>query len=461
MTWLWQHQRDAIAWLLAGGKLLHHGMGAGKTRTVIEFLAALSSVRDVDRVLVCCPKAVMPAWAKQVGLWAGGRFRVVLLDQSTRERKEKALLAALADTSPLIVVANYDSAWRMKPIERQAWDVLVWDEVHRLKAPMGRASKWAARMCGKNPLAHKVGLTGTLIPHSILDAMAIYRSVESPECETFSDSIVRHRFRYSVENPHQRGQVIAWRNLEEAHLKIAQTTHYVRTRDVIDLPPIQFLDLVVEMTPEEARLYRDLEREFVAVVKDGTVTAGNALTQLLRLQQITGGYVRYDDTEHATKIAEHPAKGTALADMLEDLPQDEPLVVFCRFTSDIACVREVCERAGRGVSELSGRRNDLAAWQDGKTTVLVAQIQSGGIGIDLTRAAYCVFYSLGYSLAEYDQAVARLHRPGQEQHTTIYHLVAQAGGQSTVDGRVYQCLQERRYVVAGIIDGIRSANVPV
>ena len=121
MTWLWQHQRDAIAWLLAGGKLLHHGMGAGKTRTVIEFLAALSNVRDVDRVLVCCPKAVMPAWAKQVNLWAGGRFRVVLLDQSTRERKEKALLAALADTSPLIVVANYDSAWRMKPIERQAW----------------------------------------------------------------------------------------------------------------------------------------------------------------------------------------------------------------------------------------------------------------------------------------------------------------------------------------------------
>lgn len=454
---MYQHQSDAVAWLKAGGSLLHHGMGSGKSRSAIEYLLSAGS----KRVLVCCPKAVMPAWVKQMKLWSAGRFRVVVLDQSDRARKEKALAAALGDTTPVLVIVNYDSAWRMPPLAKTHWDCLIWDEVHRLKSASGRASRWAGKMCSSNPDAKKIGLTGTLIPHSILDVMAIYRSVESPACETFGDSIVRHRYRYAVENPHQRGMVVGWRNLDEAHLKIARTTHYIRTRDVIDLPPIRFLDVVVQLTTEEARVYRELEREFVAVIEDKTVTAANALTQLLRLQQITGGHVKIDQTERARKISEHPSKGVAIADMLEDLPNDEPIVIFCRFVSDIACAREVCERAGRGVSELSGRRNDLAAWQDGKTAALVVQIQSGGIGIDLSRAAYCIFYSLGYSLAEYDQAVARLHRPGQKQNTTIYHLVGRAGGQSTVDGRVYQCLQERRDVVSGIIDGYRTSGVPV
>jgi SNF2 family DNA or RNA helicase len=139
--------------------------------------------------------------------------------------------------------------------------------------------------------------------------------------------------------------------------------------------------------------------------------------------------------------------------MLEDLPADEPLVIFARFTSDIAACRAAANACGRAVSELSGAMNQLADWQAGKTTVLVAQIQSGGIGIDLTRAAYAVFYSLGYSLAEYEQAVARLHRPGQERRTVIYHLTATANGRSTVDGRVYQALRERKEVVDAIIDG--------
>ena len=169
--------------------------------------------------------------------------------------------------------------------------------------------------------------------------------------------------------------------------------------------------------------------------------------------------MRFDETPVARQIAEHPAKGSALADMLEDLPPSEPLVVFCRFTSDIALARKVCEASGRTVSELSGRANELADWQAGKTTVLIAQIQSGGIGIDLTRASYCVFVSLGYSLAEYEQAVARLHRPGQANHTRIYHLIATIRGRATVDGRVYEALRERKEVVNAILDGYRAAPV--
>ena len=451
MRWLWQHQEDAIRWALdRQAAILHHGMGSGKTASALEYIRRLAATRS----LVCCPKAVIPAWVKQAGLWFP-ELRVVSLTQTGSAAKDKAVTAALADTSPVLVVCNYESVWRLKTVEKAKWDCFVWDEIHRLKSATGVASRWAAKMVKNNPTARRLGLTGTLIPHSILDAWAIYRAVEAPACETFGTSYTLHKANYAVFANGPQKFVVGFKNLAQANKKIAATTHYIRTTDVIDLPPISFHDVPCDLSPKESSLYREVENEFCAVCDAGTVTPTNALVQLLRLQQICGGYVRFDDEKTATRIDEHPAKAKVLGDMLEDLPGSEPVVIFCRFTSDIEAAKSVAEALGRKVSELSGHRNELDDWQQAKTSVLVAQIQSGGIGIDLTRAAYCWFYSLGYSLAEYEQAVARLHRPGQTAKTVIYHLVATIGGRSTVDGRVYAALRERKEVVNDIINGYR------
>lgn len=461
---LWQHQEDAINWAWdRPWAIWHHGMGSGKTRTTLEFLTRWLAERGGSRILVCCPKAVIAAWQKQVGLWAP-HIRIVALEKGTSDAKAKQVQAALADTSPCIIVCNYESVWRIKLIEKTRWDFIVWDEVHRLKSPSGVASRWAGKMCKANPQSKRLGLSGTLIPHSILDAWAIYRSVEAPECTTFGTSYTFHKANFAV-IPAGRNFVVGFKNLPQAHARIAATTHHVRSCDVLDLPPITFEDAGCELSPGEAKLYREVETELCAICESGTVTAANALVQLLRIQQICGGFVKFDGDAVASQIAEHPAKAATLADRLQDLPSDEPLVVFCRFTSDIAAAKAAAIADGRKVSELSGHANELADWQAGRTNTLVAQIQSGGIGIDLTRSGdrnccYAFFYSLGYSLAEYEQAVARLHRPGQLKKVFVYHLVATINGRSTVDGRVYEALRERRDIVDVIIRGYSRNNAP-
>lgn len=452
---LWKHQEEAVTWAFPRRRtILNHGMGSGKTRTTIEVLLRDLAADGTLKALVCCPKAVIAAWVKQVGLWCP-HVRVVPLDKGTSAAKEKALLAALADTSPLLVVCNYESVWRIKAVEKTKWTALVWDEIHRLKSPSGVTSRWAGRMAKANPQARKLGLTGTLIPHSVLDAWAIYRAIEAPDCPTFGTSFTIHKATYAVIAAGQNW-VVGYRNLPQAHAKIAATTHRVESKDVLDLPPISYDDVACELSPAEARLYREVENEFCAVCESGVVTVANALVQLLRLQQICGGYVRFDDDDVSQLIADNPAKAAVLRDMLEDLPSDEPVVIFARFTSDIAAVLEVCRKLDRPASELSGKKNQLADWQQGTTTVLVSQIQSGGIGVDMTRASYCWFYSLGYSLAEYEQAVARLHRPGQAKHTHIYHLTATINGRSTVDGRVHKAIRERKEVVDELLVGYKQ-----
>lgn len=452
MDEMWAHQREAVEWA-TGRKacLLHMGMGTGKTRVTLEILRA----EGLRLVLVCCPLAVIPAWAKQVRLWMPG-YRVLAPRKGSSADKAKAIKAALADTTPLIVVVNYESAWRIPGIDKVAWDCLVWDEVHRLKSPSGKASRWAARICAAKPDAKKIGLSGTLLAHSPLDAYAVWRSVESPECPTFGKSFTQFRREWFVTHHMFPSMVLGYRRTAEFGTRIAQTTFHRRSEDVLDLPPIMHERIECDLTPGETRVYREIERDFMATVDSDTVTPANVLVQLTRLMEVVGGTVHLDGRKDATQIDERPAKAAALSDILEDLGK-EPVVVFCKYTAHLQACRRVCESLGLTVSELSGQANELAAWQAGETQVLLANTASGGIGVDLTRASYGVFYGVGHSLAEYLQAVARLHRPGQARTTHFYELVATIGGKETVDGRVHDALDKRQEVLDALITGYRAA----
>jgi SNF2 family DNA or RNA helicase len=136
-----------------------------------------------------------------------------------------------------------------------------------------------------------------------------------------------------------------------------------------------------------------------------------------------------------------------LADRLEDLPVTEPVVVFCRFRSDLEDVAAVARELGREYAEVSGERKDLERWQRGDAVILGVQMQSGGVGIDCSRAAYAFYYSLGFSLGDYEQSLARLRRPGQTRCVRYYHLVCEG----TVDAQVYAALRERRHVVEAVL----------
>ena len=461
MAGAWQHQDEAVEWAMGRGSapaLLHLGMGCGKTRIAIEIMLRVLREREQLLALVGCPKAVIAAWQKQGSLWAPD-VRVVPIVGSTPAKKLQVIQQATADRSPLILVGNYESISRLPILSKLSYDVICWDEIHRLKAHNGKASKWAGKLVGENPEAKVLGLSGTMLADKPLGAWGVYRASEWPECQTFGRSYTLFRARYAVENPYIRGMVTGYRNQDEMARKIAATTFYRRTEDVIkNLPGKTHTMVDCELSAEEARVYRELAKEFAAEVAGGTVTPKNAMESTLRMLQACGGFTRLDESSEFSSIVPVPAKAAAFGELLEDIEISEPIVVFARFRKDLDAVIAQATSSGRRVSELSGRQNQLAEWQAGETDVLVTQIASGGIGIDLTRSSLCVFYSVGYSLSEYLQAVARLHRPGQERSTRFLHLVATIRGGTTADGMVYQSLTEKRDVIDGIIDCFRGGR---
>jgi SNF2 family DNA or RNA helicase len=443
-------------------------------------------------ILVVCPQAVVAAWGSQVETcwskepwehqvkaseWAksrrsamlaldmgtgksltalmatcsGGIAHVLLGKGSTKSRAakfKKALLSRPKDAS-LVVVTNYDSVWRgdlAKAIGSHKWKAIVLDESHRVKSPSGKASKWLASLARANPQAKLLCLTGTPMPHSPLDLYGQFRFLDP---SVFGTSYARMRARYADCDPMFPSKVRRWLRQDELAAILDRNSFRVTADEVLDLPDALHERIQVVLSAKERKFYESLERDMVAAVSDGHVVVSNALTKLLRLQQATGGHsvIETGSGQATIYLDKTPSKRQAFEGWLEDLPQKEPIVVFCRFRSDIRDVIEACEVSGRSYAELSGERDELADWQAGNSDVIVVQIQSGGVGVDLTRAAYCVYYSLGYSLGDYEQSLARLRRPGQTRCVRYYHLVAE----NTVDEAVYKALSQRKDVVEHVL----------
>jgi SNF2 family DNA or RNA helicase len=150
------------------------------------------------------------------------------------------------------------------------------------------------------------------------------------------------------------------------------------------------------------------------------------------------------------------AKIELLADVLEDFPEREPLVIFVRFLSDIEAVRAVCEKQDRIVGEVSGQRKELtgAGTFPEDRDVMVVQIQSGSLGINLSRASTAIFYSWGWSLGDVEQARARIRHSDNVKKLQFIHMVIE----KSIDERMMNCLQTRRDFIEDVLEQGRPTN---
>jgi SNF2 family DNA or RNA helicase len=440
----WQHQRAGYAFCqVRRGALLAFDMGLGKSRVAVGLVRGRSQF-----ALILCPKSVVAVWPREFSKHLANPevFIVVPLDRGTVAEKTRAAERHMGTGKRVVLVLNYESAWR-EPFcsfaMRAGFDTLVMDEAHKIKAPGGKASRFCARLGSR--CRFRLALTGTPMPHSPLDIYGIYRTLNPG---IFGTNFHQFKTRYAIMGGFESRSVVGYQRQRELHDNFNSIA--VRAgKELLDLPPEQDVTIPVTLSPAAMRVLKALERDFYAALENGAITAANALVKLLRQQQVTGGYARYDD---GGMEQVDTGKADALEDLLEGMGA-EAAVVFTRFTADLDTVAAVCAKLDIRYSELSGRKNQLAEWQSGADDagqVIGVNIQAGGAGIDLTRARYCIYFSLGFSLGDYMQSRARVHRPGQDRPVTYYHLVAE----KTVDVKVYEALAARREVVDHILNGV-------
>lgn len=447
---LWAHQREAFA-KLSGltGCIFDMGMGTGKGLSSITTI--LSGKHDL--VMVVCPKSVVPVWPAEfkkhcrldVMTYTGPKQKSASVAKWA-ECLQKEMDLACALKKPLVFVVNYEKIWQSALADlllRTKFDVIVYDEAHRLKGQNGTASKFAAKL--QRNADRIIGCTGTLLPHSPMDAFGICRAIDPA---LFGAHFIAFKSRYAIMGGFEGKQVVGYQNEQELHDKLAMISYRIRTEDAVDLPPAQHIVRTFELGPKTRKVYDKMHNEMCVEIEGHDLTAANAMVKVLRLQQITSGIMPDSEGELVRLGTE---KRDLFADMLEDIPTDEPVVVFCRFTADILAVREAAAAQNRAVYELSGKENELATWQAEKRGVLAVQIRAGKEGVDFTIASIAFYYSIGHSLGDYDQSLRRNHRPGQTRPVVYYHLVAK----DTVDEEVYASLDKKRDVVEYILETLK------
>lgn len=457
-TSAWGHQRRAFHFTRnMPAAMLAMDMGTGKSLVTVGKVGERAS-KPGDLTLIVCPLKATDVWPREFRRHAAYDVEVLQMASNSGKVKgtisqrlaqvEQGIELARALGKPIVIVINYDAVWRdsfSKWADKQTWQMVVLDESQKCKAPNGKASNYLAKIgrSAKNRLC----LSGTPLANSPMDIYAQYRFLDPG---IFGTSFARFRTRYAEMGGYGGYQVVGYKNQDELAKKIYSIGFKVG-KEILDLPPEMDADPIEgPIGPDALKLYRQITDDLYALRDDGSeFTATNVLTRLLRQQQLTGGAIN-DDAGQTHTVDD--AKAKLLQDLLEDTDPMEPVVVFVRFTHDADVVQQVAEATGRRYGELSGRRKDALnsdAEMNEDCDIVAVQIQSGGTGVDLTRARYCVYYSLGFSLTDYQQSRARVHRPGQTRPVTYYHLLA---SNVDVDRRVYAALESKEQVVNFIMN---------
>jgi len=435
--------------------------GCGKTLTAIAIAGHRYKYDGLRRVLVVAPTSVVTVWPKEFKQFAAFPTEVIALQGSSKEKAETLKKWPPPGDKLQVAVINYESTWRVEK-ELAAWirgGMIICDESQRIKTPGATQSKCLHRI--GQLAAYRMILTGTPVTQSPLDFYSQYKFLQP---EIFGGSFTAFRARYAQMVPLDKSRpmqgpkkIVGYQRLDELVKKAHSIAFRVTKAEALDLPKEITQPHYIELEKDARHVYNELRKEAIAELSGGTVTAANVLTKLLRLSQVTGGFVT-DENGFVHRVGSEKLK--VFDELLTDLlDAGKKVVVFARFIPEIKEIGKLLEKRGIGYRVITGdvKQADRGqAVQDFQTNpevkVFVAQIQTAGLGITLTAADTAIFYSMDFSLANHEQAKARIHRIGQKYPVTYIYLLAQG----TVDEHIYDALREKKNVADLVVDRWRE-----
>ena len=438
----------------SSGVALLMEMGTGKTITSIGIAGILYQFGKIERVLVVAPLSILGVWEEEFSRFADYPYTLTVLKGPSSKKVET--LHTVGRNGLQIVVVNYESAWRIeKELLAFDADLIIADEAHKLKE--ARTSQSKAMHHFGDEARYKLLLTGTAITNRELDVFSQYRYLNR---KVFGDSFYVFRNRY-FDMVGYGNHIPRFRNymLDDFLQRMHSIAFRVTKEECLDLPGITEEVRTVELEPKAMKIYKELQKESYTELGKKEVSAVNILTKLLRLSQVTGGHLTDDEGDNN---AVSTAKLDALADILDSaMAEEKKIVVMARFVPELNDIEALLKKKGIGFASVRGgvknREEEIRRFQeDSDCRVFVGQIAAAGLGITLTAASTMVFYSLDYSMSNFEQAKARIHRVSQTENCLYIYLVAKG----TVDAKVLRALRQKVDLAKALVDDYRKGINP-
>lgn len=437
-------------------------MGCGKTLTAIAIAGAGYQMGKIDRLLIVAPTSVVAVWPKELREYAKFKYTCkTLLGEKQQRIKQIDDLLKFPFKALKIAVINYESTWRPEILEKLKEfdaDMVIADESQRIKTYDAAQSK-AMHELG-DQARYKLILSGTPVQTAAIDIWSQYRFLDK---SVFGENFFKFRGRYAIMGGYGNKKIVGYRDLEGLIKKEHSIAFRVTKDEALDLPEQTFETRRIQFSPKEKSLYERLKRDSYAELDNGGhITATTVLTKLLRLQQLTGGFLVQDEAQKPQLVSR--AKLDALTDIIVDyvIGSGKKLVVFARFIAEVKAIIDLAAKvlskdlkqvAIYGDVKKEDRGDIVKQFQEDPSTVLfVGQIDTAGTGITLTAADTCVYYSKNFNYATYSQSLSRIHRIGQRNCCTYIDLEIEG----TIDELISSALSRKEDMAKTVVDNWRD-----
>lgn len=450
--------------------------GCGKTKPTIDTGAFLYQRGLIDAIVVVAPNGVHRNWindelpkhlpdtiADAATVFHYDSHKMPSPSNKRPGPKQANYLTfcrwLIRDCDGLIIVAmSYDAVMTKRGqsfihellTKRQC--LLVADESHYIKNPGAKRTKRLVAY-SKHATYRRI-LTGTPMekPFDMYSQMKFLDPDFWKSLGLGSAAAFRHYFgiwRTAKEVEAEEGfnpgydQLLGYRHLDELRKYIQKLSHRITKDDAgLDLPPMLFSKLYFDMSKEQVAAYKQLQEQYYLELEDDKVVEADlVIVRMLRLQQITCGYVQIDAEEPLRLLSDKNPRLDKAVEYLEELPHKA--IIWCRFRHDIDQLMDALgDKAVRYDGSVSGDDAEAAKneFQEGDAKYFVGNPKKGGTGITLHSAKTILNYSSYFDLILREQALARAHRIGMDDKPL--HIVDMAADH-TIDMIIIKALVEK------------------
>ena len=419
-------------------------MGCGKTSIV------LNTVKSFSRVVIFTPKITLRNWMNEFKLWKP-ELKPAVVCGTSQKRKQ------IIEKNNILII-NYEAMRsndvycaliRFKP------DVVICDESQKLKSHTSMQTK---RIIDVSKLArNKYILSGTPITNSYEDIFSQYAFLDNGVTFGTNFFVFRNKYFFNRNANWTSNKAFPdWAVNETMKTdlieKINTKATFLKKEQCLDLPELVETRIDSTLCKEQQVHYDNIKEELITWIeenKNNPMVVQNALTKIIRLNEICSGYMKMNDNSI------HRFKQNSKLDLLKETLEciGDKTIIFCSFRQNYI---DIAKMLGGNYVEIHGGVDDNHKFEnieafnnDPGIRYAIVNPGSGGIGINLKSASYSIYYSRTFNLEHYLQSKARNYRAGSiDLHKKITHINLITTG--TIDEAIYLSLLGKKDLLNSI-----------
>ncbi len=374
--------------------LLGDEMGLGKTIQAIATMVSLKNT-GATHFVVICPASVITNWCREI--IKHSKLRVIKVHGSGRSGALKAWLNAGG-----VAVTTYETTAHFKLDDDFKFSLAVVDEAHYIKNPGANRSVNTRNICFH--AERLLFMTGTALENKVdemINLITVLRPDIASEIKLYSFMSAAPQFRE----------------------KVAPVYYRRKREDVLtELPEKIESKEWCTLNLEEEKLYEDA---------------------ILNKQYAEARRLSWN-----VENLEHSTKANRMREIIEEAESEgRKVLVFSYFLDTIRKIHEFlgtrCMNPINGLVNVNRRQEIIDEFDKAPAgSVLLAQIQSGGTGLNIQSASVVIICEPQFKPSIENQAISRVYRMGQSRNVLVYRLLCE----QTIDEKLIDVLEEKQRI---------------